>query len=247
LVTALSPVRTPVLALVLLAACRGAEPAEAPRADASAEPPIASADPHAPDGTFEGRPIAPTMSFLGADWLTRSERDAEEDPDALHRELALRPGQTACDIGTGNGYHAIRMARAVGPRGKVLAVDVQPEMLELLREQVAGAGADNVEPVLGTPTDPHLPEGACDLQLLVDVYHELAAPAPMLAALRKALAKDGRIAIVEFRGEDPDVPIKPEHKMSKAQVVKELEPRGFRLAQSYDGLPWQHLLVFTRE
>jgi ubiquinone/menaquinone biosynthesis C-methylase UbiE len=199
-----------------------------------------------PAGTFEGRPIAPTMSFHGADWLVRPERNVEEDPDALHRELALAPGQTACDIGAGVGFHTVRMARAVGPRGKVIAVDVQPEMLAMLRENVDAEGLANVQTVQGRADDPELPASVCDLELLVDVYHELADPDAMLKALRRALARGGRLAIVEFRGEDPDVPIKPEHKMTKAQVQRELEPRGFRLARSYDGLPWQHLLLFAR-
>jgi ubiquinone/menaquinone biosynthesis C-methylase UbiE len=187
------------------------------------------------------------MSFLGADWLTRPERAVEEDPDALHRELALRPGQTACDIGAGNGFHTLRMAQAVGPRGKVLAVDVQEPMLAMLREHMAAEKVDNVETILGREGDPALPAGACDLQLLVDVYHELADPDAMLTGLRRALAPGGRIALVEFRGEDPDVPIKAEHKMTKAQVLRELEPRGFRLVHSYDGLPWQHLLIFAKD
>jgi ubiquinone/menaquinone biosynthesis C-methylase UbiE len=226
----------------LLAACRGAEPAETP----VPEPTREVVDRH-DDGTFEGRPIAPTMSHLGADWLTRDERTIEEDPDALHRELGLRPGQTACDIGAGNGFHTIRMARAVAPGGgKVIAVDVQPEMLSMLRERVDAERIDNVETVLGRDDDPALPADTCDLELLVDVYHELADPEAMLAGLRRALTPTGRIAIVEFRGEDPDVPIKPEHKMTKAQVLRELEPRGFRLVSDYDGLPWQHLLLFER-
>ena len=240
--------RLPSACFVALLACRGGEPAETPApapAPAPAEPSAPAVEP-VEDGTFEGRAIAPTMSYLGADWLTREERIAEEDPDALHRELALRPGDIACDIGVGNGYHAIRMARAVAPGGKVLAVDIQPEMLDLLRERIASEKVDNVEPILGRGDDPALPSGACDLELLVDVYHELAQPEAMLAALRRALAAGGRIALVEFRGEDPDVPIKPEHKMTKAQVLRELEPRGFRLVSSYDGLPWQHLLVFER-
>lgn len=199
-----------------------------------------------PEGTFEGRTIAPTMSHLGADWLTRPERITEEDPDALHAALAVRPGQTACDVGAGNGYHTVRLARSVGPRGRVVASDLQPEMLELLRERVAAEGLANVVPVAATDGDPGLPAGGCDLILLVDVYHELAAPEAALAAMRAALAPGGRIALVEFRGEDPDVPIKPEHKMTVAQVRRELEPRGFRLAQQFDGLPWQHLLVFER-
>jgi protein-L-isoaspartate O-methyltransferase len=217
----------------------------------SADPIAPAADPAvppspAPGGTFEGRTIAPTMSHLGADWLTRPERITEEDPDALHAALAVRPGQTACDVGAGNGYHTVRLARSVGPRGRVVASDLQPEMLELLRERVAAEGLANVVPVAATDGDPGLPAGGCDLILLVDVYHELAAPEAALAAMRAALAPGGRIALVEFRGEDPEVPIKPEHKMTVAQVRRELEPRGFRLAQQFDGLPWQHLLVFER-
>lgn len=186
------------------------------------------------------------MSHLGADWLTRPERITEEDPDALHAALAVRPGQTACDVGAGNGYHTLRLARAVGPAGRVVASDLQPQMLEMLRERLAAEGVSNVETVLATDDEPGLPARGCDLILLVDVYHELAAPEAMLAVLGKALTTDGRIALVEFRGEDPEVPIKPEHKMTKAQVRRELEPRGFRLVQDFDGLPWQHLLVFQR-
>lgn len=226
----------------LVAACRGGEPAETPAPGSTPPVVVEPVD----DGTFEGRPIAPTMSHLGADWLTREERTVEEDPDALHRELGLRPGQTACDIGAGNGFHTIRMARAVSPGGRVIAVDVQPEMLGMLRERVEAEHLDKVETVLGRDDDPALPADTCDLELLVDVYHELADPEAMLAGLRRALTPTGRIAIVEFRGEDPDVPIKPEHKMTKAQVLRELEPRGFRLVSDYDGLPWQHLLLFER-
>lgn len=213
--------------------------ADAPVADV-ADAPVADAT------TFEGRPIAPTMSHLGADWLGRPERITEEDPDALHAALAVRPGQTACDVGAGSGYHTLRLAQTVGRKGRVIASDLQPEMLALLRDAVAAAGVRNVESVLATDTDPALPPGGCDLILLVDVYHELAAPEAMLAAFGRALAPKGRLALVEFRGEDPDVPIKPEHKMTVAQVRRELEPRGFRLAQQFDGLPWQHLLVFDR-
>ncbi len=230
------------IASALLAACRPATDAGAVH-EAPAPADVADA-PAADPTTFEGRPIAATMSFHGADWLTRDERIVEEDPDALHRELAMKPGQTACDIGAGNGYHSLRLATAVAPGGKVLAVDIQPEMLELLRARAQAAGVQNVEPVLATPEALGLADGVCDLELLVDVYHELAQPEPMIAQLRRALAPGGRLAIVEFRGEDPDVPIKPEHKLTRAQVLRELEPRGFRLAASYDGLPWQHLLVF---
>lgn len=211
---------------------------------AAADPP----DPDEPPPThFEGREIAQTMSWLGAAWLTRPERDAEEDATRLHEALALQPGQTACDVGAGSGYHTIRLARAVGPTGRVLAVDLQPKMLELLRERVAAAGLANVEAIEATDRDPRLPDGACDLVLLVDVYHELAWPEPMLAAFRRALAPGGRLALVEFRAEDPDVPIKRLHKMSKAQIDRELLPRGFRRVESFDGLPWQHLVLFVRD
>jgi len=243
--------RASPLILALLAACRPATDAgavhEAPGPIAEAPGPVADAPTTAvaeDSTTFEGRPIAATMSFHGADWLTRDERIAEEDPDALHRELGMKPGQTACDIGAGNGYHSLRLAKAVAPGGKVLAVDIQPEMLELLRERAQQAGIENVQPVLAQPDSLGLGDGVCDLELLVDVYHELAEPEPIIAQLRRALTPSGRLAIVEFRGEDPDVPIKPEHKLTRAQVLRELEPRGFRLVASYDGLPWQHLLVF---
>lgn len=235
----------------------GALVAEAP-ADASASPEGAAAAPPGPtpgipgpDDTppthFEGREIAQTMSFLGAGWLTRSNRDDEEDTTALHRALGLRAGQTACDVGAGNGYHTVRMAKAVGPTGRVLAVDIQPQMLAMLRAAADEQGLDNVETIEARPGDPRLPAGACDLILLVDVYHELAWPEPMLAGFRRALSDTGKLALVEYRAEDPDVPIKRLHKMSKAQIERELGPRGFSLAESFDGLPWQHLLLYERD
>lgn len=237
------------LAPLLLAACRR-EPAvdevSVPIGHAMPTPAAAAAAPPGDPHGFEGRPIAPTMSYLGADWLTRPERIAEEDPDRLHRLLAVRPGQTACDLGAGSGYHSLRLAAAVGPRGRVIASDLQPQMLELLRAAVREAGVSNVEAVLATDDDPQLPTARCDLILLVDVYHELADPARVLERLRDALAPGGRLALVEFHGEDPEIPIKPEHKMTRAQVLRELEPRGFRLVQTSEALPWQHLLVFER-
>lgn len=200
-----------------------------------------------PPERFEGRRIAQTMSFLGAGWLTRSERDDEEDTTRLHRELHLRPGQTACDVGAGNGYHTIRMAKAVGPSGRVLAVDIQPQMLAMLRDNADEAGLINVETIEARPGDPRLPASTCDLILLVDVYHELAWPEPMLAAFRRALTDDGRVALVEYRAEDPDVPIKRLHKMSKEQIEREFGSRGFVLVGSFDGLPWQHLMFYGRD
>lgn len=196
---------------------------------------------------YKGRVIAPTMTFHGAPWLTRAERAQEEDTPKLLEALAVRPGQTVCDMGCGNGYYTIELARRVGPQGRVLAVDIQPEMLHLLSERAKAEGLKNIELIENTPIDPKLPANSCDLILLVDVYHEFAYPVHMLQAMRQALKPDGRIALVEFRAEDPTVPIKPLHKMSKRQILKEYPPNGFRLAGEFDELPWQHLMFFGRD
>ena len=195
---------------------------------------------------YQGREIAQTMHYLGADWLTRESRDREEDCVTLLKVLKLRPGQVVCDMGCGNGFYALRIAKQVEPAGRVLCVDIQPEMLTLLRERAREAKIENVRPILGSVVDPQLPPESCDLILCVDVYHEFSHPVHMLAALRKALKPRGRLVLVEFRLEDPAVPIKLEHKMSKAQVLKELEPNGFRLVEQFDGLPWQHVLWFEK-
>ena len=197
-----------------------------------------------PTRTFMGRTIAQTMSYHGADWLIRQERNAEEDTDQLLDELRLVPGQVACDLGAGNGYHSLRMAEKVGPKGKVLAIDIQPEMLEMLRARAKAAGVENIETVVSVPDDPKLGRARCDLILLVDVYHELSDPAVMLEKMKAALKPGGRIALVEFRAEDPKVPIKPLHKMSKDQMVKELGSAGLVVMRTFDGLPWQHLIFF---
>jgi len=196
---------------------------------------------------YRGREIAPYMTYHGAPWLLREEREAEERTSLLLKELALQPGQAVCDLGCGNGYLTFPMARAVGEKGLVYAVDIQPEMLRLLQERARMQELKNVRPVLGTPIDPRLPENSLDLILLVDVYHEFSYPEQMLQAMRKALKPKGRIALVEFRAEDPNVPIRPLHKMSKDQILKEYPPNGFRLAGQYDGLPWQHLMYFERD
>ncbi len=193
-----------------------------------------------------GREIAATMSYHGADWLVRDERNAEENTDLLLGQLGLRKGQVACDLGAGNGYHTLRMAKKVGPTGKVLAIDIQPEMLGLLKTRAAQQGVTNVETVLSEPDDPKLGSSRCDLILLVDVYHELSDPAVMLEKMKAALKPGGRIALVEFRAEDPSVPIKPLHKMSKAQMIKEFASAELRPVEVFDGLPWQHLVFFAR-
>jgi FkbM family methyltransferase len=187
------------------------------------------------------------MHYLGAPWLVRESREREEDCRTLLDQLDIKPGQTACDVGCGNGFYTLKLARLVGPQGKVYAVDVQPEMLRMLRTRARKENLANIVPVFGSAVDPKLPEGAIDLVLLVDVYHEFSHPEQMLAAIRKSLKPDGRVALAEFRAEDPNVPIKPLHKMSKEQIMKEFPANGFRLVDAFDDLPWQHLMFFARE
>jgi SAM-dependent methyltransferase len=191
-----------------------------------------------------GREIAHTMHYTGAPWLVRESRQREEDCRMLLEALEIKEGQTICDLGCGNGFYTLELARRVGRTGTVYAVDVQPEMLRMLAERAGAEGLTTIRPVLGTAVDPRLPAGRLDLVLCVDVYHEFSHPEPMLARIRESLAPGGRLVLAEFRGEDPAVPIKPLHKMTKAQVRAELEPAGFALAREFDRLPWQHLLFF---
>ncbi len=197
--------------------------------------------------SYRGRTIAQTMHWKGAEWLLRETREKEERVSVLMEALGVEAGQTICDLGCGNGYHALRLAKRVGASGKVLAVDIQQPMLDMLEKRSDEAGLDNIELILGDVADPKIPDGSCDLILLVDVYHEFSDPETMLAKMRKALKPDGRIALVEFRSEDPEVPIKKLHKMSKAQILKEYLPAGFQLVEQFDQLPWQHLMFFTRD
>ena len=193
-----------------------------------------------------GRVFAQTMGVQGAPWLERAEREREEDPDLAIRLLRIQKGWNVADVGAGSGYITLRLARAVGPMGKVYANDIQPGMLELLQKNVAKAKVNNVVPVLGGIDDPKLPAGTIDLAIMVDVYHEFSQPQKMLQHLRDALKPDGRLVLLEYRAEDPDVPILREHKMSKAQVKQELEHEGFKQSRVFDDLPWQHLFIFTK-
>jgi ubiquinone/menaquinone biosynthesis C-methylase UbiE len=196
---------------------------------------------------ISGRVYARTMSVEGAAWLDRREREDEENPDLALRLLRINRGATVGDVGAGSGYITIRMAKIVGPTGKVYASDIQPGMLTLLQQNVARAKVDNVIPVLGAIDDPKLPAASLDLAIMVDVYHELSEPQRMLQRIREALKPDGRLVLLEYRAEDPDVPILRDHKMSKAQVKQEVEHEGFRQSRVYDELPWQHLFVFTKK
>ncbi len=197
--------------------------------------------------SYMGRTIARTMHYTGAEWLMRETREREERCSLLLTNLGLQPGHTVCDMGCGNGYYALRIAQVIGNNGTVLAVDIQAEMLELLRKRMEDQRIENVVPVLGSVHDPRLMPGSCDLVLLVDVYHEFSHPELMLAAIRRALKPGGRVALVEFRAEDPDVPIKELHKMSKKQIMKEFPANGFKLVEQFDELPWQHVLFFERD
>ena len=195
-------------------------------------------------GTYMGRRIAWTMTADGADWLTRQGRENEESTREMIRALALQPGMVVADVGCGNGYHALRMAPLVGAEGRVLCVDIQKEMLALLSERAAELGISNHETILGSAASPKLPEDTVDLILLVDAYHEFTDPVSMLRGMRQSLAPGGVLALVEFRAEDPAVPMKPDHKMSKAQIDKEMRANGFKLVHSYDDLPWQHMVFY---
>ena len=196
---------------------------------------------------FMGREIARTMHYRGASWLVRESRDREEEPRKLLGALGLEPGQSVCDIGCGNGFYTLLLARHVGPKGLVYAVDIQPEMLDLLAERAKARGVTNIRRVVGTATDPKLPAGQIDLILAVDVYHEFSHPGEMLEAMRASLKPRGRLVLVEFRLEDPEVPIKLLHKMSQRQVMRELTSNGFKLVGQFDELPWQHVLEFARD
>jgi 2-polyprenyl-3-methyl-5-hydroxy-6-metoxy-1,4-benzoquinol methylase len=227
-----------------------AEPAVAPRATRPKPVPIdidvdADAVIPPPATHYMGREIAQTMHYTGAPWLVRESRQREEDCRLLLEALEVKKGQRICDLGCGNGFYTLELARRVGPDGLVYAVDIQPEMLRMLARRAAEEGLDNIRPILGTVVDPRLPKGEVDLVLCIDVYHEFSHPELMLARIRESLSAEGRLVLAEFRGEDPAVPIKPLHKMTKAQVRAELEPAGFRVAREFDRLPWQHLLFFS--
>ena len=195
---------------------------------------------------YLGREISQVMGHLGAEWLERPERQQEERTDLLLAALALKPTDVVADIGAGTGYFSFRLARAV-PQGKVLAVDIQPEMIEYLNDGKKKANVPNVEPVLGTITDPKLPANGVDLALMVDAYHEFDHPREMGEALVRSLKPGGRIVLVEYRAEDPNVPIKEHHKMSVAQATREMNALGLKLLRNDSRLPQQHVLIFGKK
>jgi len=190
-----------------------------------------------------GRVIAPVMGVGGAAWLERPERDSEEATSRAVDALDLKPGMVVADVGAGSGYYTVRMAREVGPTGKVFATDIQAGMIDIIKRRLSVERVENVVPVLGAPDDPRLPAAAIDLALMVDVYHELAAPQVFARRLRESLKPDGRLVLIEYRKEDPRVPIQEVHKMSVDQVRKELDADGYVIDKVIDVLPWQHIIV----
>lgn len=225
-------------------------------APAFAETPTAAAAPryetraeHDPNGIgkfYLGREIARVMGHQAADWLERPEREQEEKTEAMVDALKFREGEVVADIGVGSGYVARKIARRVGASGVVYGVDIQPEMLEVLAKRMAMFRIRNVKPVLGEITDPKLPPESCDTMIMVDVYHEFDHPYEMIEGMLRGLKPGGRIVFVEFRAEDPAVPIKPIHKMSEAQVRKEMAAHALQFEQNIGILPWQHILVFRK-
>ena len=195
---------------------------------------------------LSGRRYALTMGVEGAEWLDRAERDNEEDPDHAIDVLKITKGSTVADIGAGSGYMTVKLAKKVGPDGKVFANDIQPGMLELLTRRLQKSKITNVSAVLGTQDDPRLPLDTIDLVLMVDVYHELSQPQLMLRHIKASLKPTGRLVLLEYRKEDPNIPIKPEHKMSVAEAKLEVEAEGFKLTKTNEDLPRQHILIFSK-
>jgi len=221
--------------------------ASAPTASAQVERYVAV--PASADGIgkrYMGREIAAVMGWQGAAWLERDEREREERTDLLVKALDLKPGMVVADIGAGTGYISRRIAPAVAPSGKVLAVDVQPEMVEMLEALAQRERLTNIQPLLGAESDVKLAPGSVDLAIMVDVYHELAFPYEVLASIVRALKPGGRVVFVEYREEDPRVPIKPLHKMSEAQVKREAEVHALVWERTVNSLPWQHMVIFRK-
>jgi ubiquinone/menaquinone biosynthesis C-methylase UbiE len=241
--------RSRLAALLLLVAALPLTAADPPKPAEDAKRYETRAD-HDPNGIgkfYLGREIAMVMGHEAAGWLDRPEREKEEQPARLLEILKPKPGEVVADVGAGSGYYTFRFAERVGPTGKVLAVDIQSEMLDLIKKRMRERKLENVVPVLGTITDPKLPEGGVDTILLVDVYHEFDHPYEMTAAMVKGLKPGGRLVFVEFRLEDETVPIKLVHKMSEKQVRKEMESFPLKFVKTDESLPWQHVIVFEKK
>jgi ubiquinone/menaquinone biosynthesis C-methylase UbiE len=206
---------------------------------------LKSGDPNGISKWYMGRQIAQVMSHYGIDWLEREEREQEENTTQLLKNLAVQPGMVIADIGAGSGYHSTLLSKMVR-NGKVYAVDVEREMIAYLNERIKREGKKNIIPVLSTEKAVSLPANSVDLMLLVDVYHEFSFPYEMALSMLEALKPGGKLVLVEFRAEDPNVPIKTIHKMSQQQAVKEFKAAGFTFEKNTSNLPWQHCLIFRK-
>ena len=218
-------------------------------ASAPARPDYTTRAIHDPNGIgkfYMGREIARVMGHESAKWLERPQRERQEQGARMLASLKIRPGDVVADIGAGSGYHTIRLARLVGPGGRVKAVDIQQEMLDLIRKRQKRQGLRNIDLVLGKADDPNLPAESLDLVLMVDVYHEFEWPFEMMQHIVRALKPGGRVAFVEFKLEDPSIPVKTVHKMSEAQVLKEMRPFGLVHQETVRTLPWQHVIIFRK-
>lgn len=231
--------------LLLCVSCLNAQPTDAPGVVTPVYEtrPASSAD---STGKFYlGREIAPVMEAAGAGWLERPEREVAEMPQQVIAHMQLKPTDVVADVGAGTGYFALRISPMV-PQGTVYAVDVQPEMLAIIDQQKAQLQASNVQTIQGTATDPRLPARAVDVVLMVDAYHEFAYPREMMRHIVNSLRPGGRVILIEYRGEDPGVPIKPLHKMTVAQAQKEMAAVGLSWQKTLDFLPYQHFMVFGK-
>jgi len=195
---------------------------------------------------YEGREIARVMGYQGMAWLNRPEREKEENVSLLIKNMDIKPKAVIADIGAGAGYHVFKMA-PLAKDGKVYAVDIQPEMLAEIKRLSEIQNVNNVQLVLGSEKSPNLPDNTIDKILMVDVYHEFSYPYEMLMEIKSSLKPNGRVYLIEYRAEDPKIPIKPIHKMSEKQAVKEFEIAGFKLIENIDNLPWQHCMVFQKK
>jgi ubiquinone/menaquinone biosynthesis C-methylase UbiE len=235
------------LLILVPAFSRGDDPAVTDRRDGRYEW-KAKHDPNGIGKFYMGREIAYVMGHSAASWLERPEREEEENPKKLLELLKLKDGDVVADIGAGSGYYSFRMAKLVAPKGKILAVDIQKEMLDIIRDRSKKDKVTNVEPVQGEEADPKLKDESVDVILLVDVYHEFSLPYEMTEKMVKALKPGGRLVFAEFRLEDERVPIKLVHKMTEKQVVKEMaEFKDLKHAGTSDKLPWQHVITFTKQ
>jgi ubiquinone/menaquinone biosynthesis C-methylase UbiE len=204
---------------------------------------------HDPDGIgkfYMGREIAHVMGPAGIPWLERADRDREERPQQVLDALDIRSGQTLADLGCGSGYYAFRMSELVGATGTVFAIDIEPRMLEFVRERARRDGTSNIQTIQASTLDPNLPPSSVDLLLMVDVYHELEHPYEVMQKVRSALKSGGRVALVEYRAEDPKVMIKAVHKMTEKQIVAEMKAAGLGHVKTIQSLPLQHLAIFEK-